>query len=82
MTAYKSLLIRYVILMPFHLAVKRLCSFLLTGKIIYINLNSAEIEISSGTNKRSGNKKEKKRIEMYKSVSYSSVSVHQAPSTS
>lgn len=51
MRVYKSLLIRYLNLMPFHLAVKPLCSLLLTGKIICINLNSAEIEISSDTNK-------------------------------
>lgn len=51
MRAYKSLLIRYVILIPVHLAVEPLCPLLLTGKIIYINLNSAEIEISSDTNK-------------------------------
>lgn len=51
MRAHESLLIRYVILMPFHLAVEPLCSWLLTGKIIYININSAEIEITSDTNK-------------------------------
>lgn len=51
MRAYKSLSIRYVILMPFHLAVEPLCSLLLTEKKIYINLNSAEIEINSDTNK-------------------------------
>lgn len=50
MRAYKSLLARYVLLMPFNLAVEPLCSFLLTGKIIYINLTSSEIEISSDTN--------------------------------
>lgn len=79
MRAYKSLLIRYVILMPIHLAVEPLGPLLLTEKIIYINLNSAEIEISSDTNKWSGNKELKKSIEMYKSVSYSSMSVHAAP---
>lgn len=68
-----------MILLPSHLAVE-LCSLLFPGRIIDINLNVADVEIISGVNKWSGNKHKKKAIKMYKSVCYSSMSVHPAPS--
>lgn len=58
----KCLLIKYVILLPSHLAIELLRSLLFTRRIIYINLNITEVEIISDTNKCSGDRHKKRLL--------------------